>query len=87
MIQIRRVLGILEDGVIQTEQFRVQVEVVLRDVVRRRDLVGLTRLAPELLVYERWTFDTLVRTADVGIRRQSSFEVASSVGANMLGLA
>lgn len=57
-------VGEAEDGVVETELFGVQVEVVLSDVPGC-NLVGLYWLAPGLVLDVRVTLDTLLWTADV----------------------
>lgn len=55
----------LEDGVVQAELLRVEVEVSLRDIVDSADFVGSARCAPVLIVDVFRRFDTFVRTADI----------------------
>lgn len=57
-----------EDGVVQTELFGIQVEVVLGDIPGS-NFVGYYWLAPVLVLDVRMALDTLLWPADVAFSR------------------
>jgi hypothetical protein len=75
-----------ENRIIQAENLRVQIKVILRDIVRG-NLIRSDRLAPVLVLDVRRGLDTLVGTANVPVGGEPGFEVAPADHVEVFGAA
>jgi hypothetical protein len=79
-------LGKSENRIIQPENLRVQIKVILRDIIRAH-LLRSHWLAPILVLDVGWGLDALVGAADVAVGGEPGFEVAAADHVKVFGAA
>jgi hypothetical protein len=79
-------LGKSENRIIQPENLRVEIEVILGDIVRG-NLIRSHRLAPVLVLDVGRRLDALVGAADVAFCGEPGFEVAPADHVEVFGAA